>query len=287
MKKWIALLVLILTMLHILMVNAADLGVQIIGEQNKTGSEGASGLFSSIVNEAKEVKSAPLPSYSVFSHLPYDKVISDKEKVTYIYSNVSLESFDSFGVYLEKLNYSVWDLDVTGTTYILEIGENRGETDPFVVKYDTSTLKLEMIYPASATIQPFAFLNTMAYSVKAEKVYTESTTDHFGNTYAYSIGVDSGSISIPTNGMYTKFTGITAYPGERAYDSYRTSASFIIYGDGKKLYGTPDIDVGTYPINFTVNIEDCKVIEIVWSCKGANLWSNWCFEASIYNGLFY
>lgn len=259
----------------------------------------ADGLFGSIVQDAKESEPDPLPSFSVYSQLPYDKKTTEDNKVTFAYSNVSMDAFEAFGVYLEKLNYAVWDSDAAGTIYIIEIGPKQDDNGEvlsgdsaaddmsFVIKYDTKTSKLEMIYPATAKVQDFAFLNTISYTVKAEKVFTDSATDHFGNTYSYSIGIDSGSVSVPVNGKYSTFTGIIAYPGERSYDSYRTSAALVIYGDGKKLYESPDVEIGTYPIHFSANVTDCKVVEIVWTCKGGNIWDNWCYEATIYNGMFY
>lgn len=299
MKK-IFLMMLVLTMvIGSSAAQATDMGVQIIGESETTTESNGQGLFSDIIKEAIEDEPKPLPSFSIYSKLPYSKITENDDRITYTYNDISMDVFEGFGIYLEDENYSIWSQDIVDSTYFFEIGAkqqyNEGvssvgtesEDISFVIEYDTKSSKLNMIYPTSATIQEFAFLNELPYAASAENIYTDSTTDHFGNTYVYSLAVDSGSISVPINGKFTIFAGTIAYRGERSYHSNTKSAAFVVYGDGKKLYESPDIEIGTYPVDFMINVEDCQVVNIEWSCKGTNIWSNWGYEATIYNGIFY
>lgn len=260
-----------------------------------TFTASASGLFGNIVEEAQKREPKPLPSFSVFIQAPYDKTEADEEKVVYSYNNVEVKTFDSFGQYLEKQGYSVWDSNITGTTYILEIGlgmkVDEATTDAaaqsFVIRYDIDTLKLDTIYLAGSKIQEYAFLNTMPYAVKAKTLYTDSVKDQFGNTYAYSLGIDKGSVAIANDGKYTTFVGTIAFPGEMKYNADCHSASFVVNGNGKTLYESPDVNISTYPVDFIVNVTDCDSIEIVWSYNGHAFHKECAYQATIYNGMFY
>lgn len=258
----------------------------------------AEGLFGSIIKEARMEEPLPLPSFSVYSRLPHDKITTDETKTQYTYHGVSLEVFEAFGVYLGELGYTILNMEVLDNTYFMEIGKAKTDmvvitegkdvsTESFVVTYNINTLDLETIYTADSLVQKYAFVNNMPFAQKADRLYVDSVSDHFGNSYAYSLAVDSGSISIPNNGQYSTFAGVIAYPGERGYDSYRTSAALAIYADGKKVYESGDCDISTYPIVFEANIDSCNVVEIKWSSKGSNIWENWGYEATIYNGIFY
>jgi len=264
-----------------------------------TVSAQASGLFGSIISEAKQYEPTPLPSFSVFSHLPYEEKTTEEKMITYSYGNISSEQFEEFGVYLENLGYSVWNSEIVESMCIVELGKDGSNSSAlisaeayddemsFVIKYGMDTNQLEMVYPVDSKIEEFTFINEISYASKAEKTYTDSVKDHFGNTYKYSLSVNEGAISIPVNGKYSRFSGIIAYPGEREYDSYRESASFVINADGKQVYESPVIDIGTYPVSFDVDVNNCKVIEIVWSSQGKNMNKNWGYDATIYNGMLY
>lgn len=246
------------------------------------------GLFGEIADQVRAEALAPLPSYTVYSHQPAAATTVGENGTTISYTNVSINAFQGFGVYLEGCGYSVGSTQTEGTAYTMTMVRASSADDDFTIHYDTKALTLDTIYPNAERIQKHCFLNAINYSHVAEHLYTNYRTDHFGNTYACALAVDKGLVTIPVGGQFTTFCGILAYPGEVDYQSAKISARIKVYADGNLVYTSPAISMATPPVPFSVDVTGAAVITINWeTVDGYNIWNNWGYDATIFNGLLY
>lgn len=111
--------------------------------------------------------------------------------------------------------------------------------------------------------------------------------DNYRNIYTSSISVDSGYISYLVKNMgYTHFCGTIALPKDVKPDGYKTSAQLEIYIDEVLVFRSDTFTSESKPQQFDLDISNAEVIKISWTCSGGNIWSNWCYYATIFDGKF-
>ena len=110
--------------------------------------------------------------------------------------------------------------------------------------------------------------------------------DNYGNTYSNSMSVGCGTVVYLVNFQYKTFSGTVAFPKGLETDSYRTSATLKIYGDGVKIAEFTDVGEDTRPAAFSLDISSYEKITLEWTCKGANIWEDWGDFATIFDGVF-
>ena len=115
--------------------------------------------------------------------------------------------------------------------------------------------------------------------------YDEYLTDNYGNTYAHSVSVGTGSLTYLVNYRYLTFSGTVAFPKGLASDDYRESATLKIYGDEELIAEFKEIDDGSRPESFSLNIKPYERLTLEWTCEGMNVWSDWGEYATIFDGV--
>lgn len=108
--------------------------------------------------------------------------------------------------------------------------------------------------------------------------------DNYSNTYQHSLSVGCGSLTYLVNFKYQTFRGTVAFPKGLETDGARSSASLYIYGDGEKIAEFLDIDESSRPAYFELDISRFERIELKWECKGYNIWEDWGYFATIFEG---
>lgn len=108
--------------------------------------------------------------------------------------------------------------------------------------------------------------------------------DNYSNTYEHSLSVGCGSLTYLVNFKYQTFRGTVAFPKGLETDGARSSASLYIYGDGEKIAEFLDIDSGSRPQYFELDISRFERIQLKWECKGYNIWEDWGYFATIFEG---
>ena len=125
---------------------------------------------------------------------------------------------------------------------------------------------------------PFALYKKNSYSRMAEetgdfygRVYfnqTETSNDcremkncitWYNNNTDYST---TYSVYYDLNGTYDVLSGTYFLPG--ASNHTKLNGKFVVYGDGTKLYTSPDINGDVFPTDFTVNISGVRTLKIVF-----------------------
>lgn len=114
----------------------------------------------------------------------------------------------------------------------------------------------------------------------------EFLTDNYGNEYEHSFYAGHGSVTYLTNYLYDTFSGTVAFPKGGSYDKSRNSATLIIYGDDEVLKKFEKFNNLSSPEAFCLNIESYERIKLEWSCEGLNIWENWGYYATIFDGEF-
>ena len=110
--------------------------------------------------------------------------------------------------------------------------------------------------------------------------------DNYGNVYENSVSVGCGSVTYLVNFKYQKFTGTVAFPKGLESDGPRKSATLIIYGDGNKIASFSKIDDSSKPEQFSLDISSYEKITLKWLCEGYNIWQDWGYFATIFDGIF-
>ena len=111
-------------------------------------------------------------------------------------------------------------------------------------------------------------------------------TDSFSNKYTHSYSADIGTVSFPLQGAFSSFTGTLAFPDGEKSDVYRSSAAVSVYGDGILIAEFKTISVTTAPITFSIPLDGVQVLQLIWTCEGANGWKDWGRFATIFDGTF-
>lgn len=96
--------------------------------------------------------------------------------------------------------------------------------------------------------------------------------DNRGNVYTFGMHVDGSnalaySISFRLDGAYSNFSGICGYPENVISTQWapQYTKSFTIYGDGRWLYTSADMNVRTSPAAFEFSVEGVQVLTITYS----------------------
>lgn len=110
------------------------------------------------------------------------------------------------------------------------------------------------------------------------------TEDNYSNKYAHSLSVDSGEIVYLVNFKYSTLSGTVAFPKGLESDSYRANATLRIFGDGTEIAKFENIDEASSPAKFTLDVSTYERVSLQWTCEGANIWNNWCYFATIFDG---
>ncbi len=108
--------------------------------------------------------------------------------------------------------------------------------------------------------------------------------DNYSNTYKHSLSVGCGSLTYLVNFKYQTFRGTVAFPKGLESDGPRSSASLYIYGDGEKIAEFLDIDESSKPEYFELDISRFERIVLKWTCEGYNIWQDWGYFATIFEG---
>ena len=122
---------------------------------------------------------------------------------------------------------------------------------------------------------------------KADNIYRDKyLTDNYKNQYSHSMSIDRGSLTYLVNYEYLTFSGTVAFPKGLSCDVYKKSATLKIYGDGDLLAEFNEVNDGSRPQAFSIDIADYERVKLVWSSNGtnSNSWSNWGYFATIFDG---
>ncbi len=126
------------------------------------------------------------------------------------------------------------------------------------------------------------------FATNAEKIYVNDfLTTNYNDEYLTSFAVDQGYASfLVKNRGFTTFSGIIALPKDVHPDGYKTSAQLEIYIDEVLTFRSDIFTSESKPQQFDLDISNAEVIKISWTCSGGNIWSNWCYYATIFDGKF-
>jgi len=108
--------------------------------------------------------------------------------------------------------------------------------------------------------------------------------DNYGNEYAHSLSVGCGSITYLVNFKYQTFSGTVGFPKGLESDGARASATLTILGDGEKIAEFADINDESKPESFSLDISAYEKITLKWECSGYNIWNDWGYFATIFDG---
>lgn len=109
--------------------------------------------------------------------------------------------------------------------------------------------------------------------------------DNYSNTYANSLSVGCGSVTYLVNFKYQTFTGTVAFPKGLESDGYRSSATLQILGDDQKIAEFAGINESSKPETFELDISSYERITLKWTCEGDNIWEDWGYFATIFDGI--
>ena len=99
--------------------------------------------------------------------------------------------------------------------------------------------------------------------VRANEVGTANTGDQYSH---YMFGVGGRKIVYYLDGKYEKLTGMWMV----CYMNRDTTnrGKFTIYADNTHIYTSPLLTAGDEPVNFEVDLQNCKKLQIVFNCGG-------------------
>lgn len=109
--------------------------------------------------------------------------------------------------------------------------------------------------------------------------------DNYGNKYEHSFHAECGSVVYLVNFKYKTFSGTVAFPKGVESDSFRTSATLRILGDGKEIAKFADFTSDSKPQLFELDITAYEKITLEWKSTGDNIWRNWGYFATIFDGV--
>jgi len=110
--------------------------------------------------------------------------------------------------------------------------------------------------------------------------------DNYGNQYSHSFYCETGSVTYLLNYKYASFTGTVAFPKGLDSDSYRYSATLKIIGDDDtELAVFSDFDADSRPETFSLDVSGYEKLTLHWGCSGMNIWHNWGYFATIFDGI--
>ena len=111
-------------------------------------------------------------------------------------------------------------------------------------------------------------------------------TDNYGNEYEHSFSAGCGSIVYLVNYQYQKLSGTVAFPKGVDADGFRSSATLKIYGDDKEIAKFVNVSEDTKPSEISLDISGYEKVKLQWTCEGLNIWQDWGYFATIFEGTF-
>lgn len=126
------------------------------------------------------------------------------------------------------------------------------------------------------------------FATSSDRLYiNEYLVNNYNEEFLTSFSVDQGYASFLVKGRgFSKFTGTIALPNDITPDNYRSSAQLEILVDEEIAFRSSEFTSESKPQSFDIDITDAEVVKISWTCSGANLWNNWCYFATIFDGKF-
>jgi len=124
-----------------------------------------------------------------------------------------------------------------------------------------------------------------SWASKTDRI-NEYLEDNYSNKYKSSLTAGCGSITYLVNFKYQTLSGIVAFPKGLESDNARSSATLTIYGDGEQIAQFAGVHSGTAPEEFTLDISKYERVSLKWTCEGYNIWSDWGYFATIFDGQF-
>lgn len=108
-------------------------------------------------------------------------------------------------------------------------------------------------------------------SIEAEPRHTGDTVDNYGNLYSdavynsiyYDDPKNNAVFEYLLNAKYRQFTGTLYVPQNSNYEGKTIKIS--VYGDGKMLYQSPEMNETSRAVNFSVDISGYNDVEIRFS----------------------
>lgn len=131
------------------------------------------------------------------------------------------------------------------------------------------------------------FDETYSNSTYGGRNINETLIDNYEETFSNSMSCDCGHISyLVKDKGYSRFKGTVAFPKGYNSDGFRESANINIYADDKLIYTTQEFSATSKPEVIDLDITGAEVIEFEWNCEGWNIWHDWGYMATIYEGRF-
>jgi len=109
--------------------------------------------------------------------------------------------------------------------------------------------------------------------------------DNYGNIYDNSLSVGSGTVTYLVNFKYQTFSGTVAFPKGKESDGFRESATLTIYGDDEVIAEFVNVDENFKPEFFSLDVSSYEIISLKWKCSGMNIWRDWGYFATIFDGV--
>ena len=109
--------------------------------------------------------------------------------------------------------------------------------------------------------------------------------DNYGNKYEHSFSAENSTVAYLVNFKYQTFSGTVGFPKGQEADSFRSSATLKIYGDGKEIAKFVDVTADTKPQFFELDISAYEKVTLEWNCAGGNVWRNWGHFATVFDGV--
>lgn len=120
--------------------------------------------------------------------------------------------------------------------------------------------------------------------------YTDSRdeflVDNYGNEYSHSFYAGHGSVTYLTNYQYDSFSGTVAFPKGAYYGAAADYATLTIYGDDQIIGTFEEFNNLSRPESFYYDIASYERIRLEWDCVGMNIWEDWGYFATIFDGQF-
>ena len=124
---------------------------------------------------------------------------------------------------------------------------------------------------------------TGGYNVEIYR--NEYLEDKYENSYSTSFSASTGKVKFLLNNAYKTFNGTVATPAGYDHDDFRDGAYIELLDDeGNVLYRSELCEAETKPQIFSVDVTGVELLTIRWTCIGDNVWSNWGYRATIFDG---
>lgn len=142
------------------------------------------------------------------------------------------------------------------------------------------------------TYKPVSFVNYIEDGYFDSDIYTYSYInkyyeDNYNNTYSSSYSIDDGYVSVLVKDKgFTSFRGTIALPKGKTPDGWHRAAQLTISVDGEEVFKSQEVTNASKPQPFDIDITNAEVITLSWESFGGNIWKNWGYFATMFDGEF-